>query len=192
MESSTLVDNVVKKLPEEEHAHNETTPYVPNRLFRQAPSTNGKVAYVIFGVTESSGVYHNWSVYSCLIITTAFDPMYRLAAKHYLSSFPPNLKPDNRGYGSYLEADEAWGFFQQTGVVPLGPSDGGVSASTMALRSLPSLSLALGSPAHRVPSSSAHQPPQVDLTAHPPFRTAVPPTFYIVHVGYSPGVYNSL
>jgi hypothetical protein len=48
--------------PDEAHVPDEAVAFVPDRLFRQARSTSGKVAYVIFGITESSGIYYNWCV----------------------------------------------------------------------------------------------------------------------------------
>lgn len=118
--------------------------------------------------------------------------LYRPAANHYLLTFHPNQKPVNRGYETYLEADEAWLFYQKTGVVPLPPIDSGVPASILvrddsdepAMDDHHSLPLAQGSPAHHAP--------QVGCPAHVVFQAATIPKFYIVHVGYSPGVYNSL
>lgn len=172
----------------EDEAHiPEATPFVPDRYFRQARSTSGKLAYVIFGTTERCGVYFNWCV-QCLILQYSFWPIFiRQAAKHYLSTFRLHQKPDNRGYETYFEADEAWTFFQSTGVVPLAPNNGGVAASTLEfLNRIPSSTAA--HPAHRVLSPSAQPTPQVGRT-----QAAIPAVkFYIVHVGYSPGVYNSL
>ena len=55
----------------------------------------------------------------------------RPSTKHHLSLYAFNRKPDNRGYASYNEADEAWAFFRRTGIVPLAPNDGGVAASIL-------------------------------------------------------------
>lgn len=135
----------------------------------------------------TTGVYQN--IQSSLQFLTH---LYRQAAKHYLASYHHNQKPDNRGYGSYLEAEEAWCFFQKTGIVPLAPIDGGVGASVFKDHSAkahhhssPSPSVAQASPANRASSSSG-------LPARLAFRAAHPVTFYIVLVGYSPGVYNFL
>lgn len=87
-------------------------------------------------------------------------------------------------------------FFQKTGAVPLAPIDGGVAASLLVMNqhAAPSSSLVPASPAHCAPLSSAYRTTRVGLPAHPVSQaaTSIPATFYIVHVGYSPGVYNSL
>ena len=118
----------------------------------------------------------------------------RPAVKQYLSTFHHYQKPDNRGYDSYTDADEAWAFYKERGVLPLAPVDGGVAASISSMAhhpSSPSPSVAQASPAHHALSSSAHRTRQVGRT-HPALQAGIPAIFYIVHVGYSPGVYNSL
>lgn len=115
--------------------------------------------------------------------------LYRQAANHYLSTFRTNRKPDNRGYESYSEADEAWLFYQNTGVVPLAPINGGV-ASSILVRDQPSMDHHHSSPLEQ--ASPAHHASQVGHPAHVMFQAGSPAKFYIVHVGYSPGVYNSL
>lgn len=175
----SLTDNVDNKWQGEEHVPEEPIAFAPNRFFRQARSTSGKLAYVVFGITADCGVYYNWYV-ECVIIPTAPDIFFRPAARQYLSKFRPYEKPDNRGYESYLEADEAWSFYKETGVVPLAPLDGSVAASIS--------DRDRSATAH---PSSPHHTPQADRT-HPASRTGIPAIFYIVHEGYSPGVYNSL
>jgi hypothetical protein len=54
--------NVDDILQDKTHVLNEATAFVPDRFFRQARSASGKLAYVIFGFEESSGVYYNWCV----------------------------------------------------------------------------------------------------------------------------------
>jgi hypothetical protein len=115
--------------------------------------------------------------------------LYRQAANRYLLTFRTNRKPDHRGYESYLEADEAWLFYQKTGVVPLAPIDGGVAASIL-VRDQPSMD-----DHHSLPlaqASPTYHAPRVGHPAHVVFQTTLLAKFYIVHVGYSPGVYNSL
>lgn len=112
--------------------------------------------------------------------------LYRQAAKQYLLTFHANRKPDNRGYGSYFKADEAWLFYQKTGVVPLASVDGGVAASILvkdqpAMDDFHSLPLPQASPSHHVL-----------WVGHPALQATILAKFYIVYVGYSPGVYNSL
>lgn len=116
--------------------------------------------------------------------------LYRQATNRYLSTFRPNQKPDNRGYGSYSEADEAWNFFKKTGVVPLAPIDGGVAASRL-FGDQPVMTHHHASPSRSVEQGSSSHPSSSSPACHIP-RVGLPATFYIVHAGYSPGVYNSL
>jgi hypothetical protein len=176
----------------DEACPNQITALVPDRFFRQARSTSGKLAYVVFGSGESSGVYNNWCV-KFQSLRQLLTRLYRQAANYYLSTFRPNQKPDNRGYDSYLEANEAWNFFRKTGIVPLAPIDGGVTANLAMDQHhvLPSPSLPQSSPVRRALSSPVHMP-RVGLPTHLGFQAAIPATFYVVHVGYSPGVYNTL
>jgi hypothetical protein len=66
---------------------NETIAFVPDRFFRQARSASGKLAYVIFGASESSGVYYNWCV-KCPFMSTAPD-LFIQASSQALSLIIP-------------------------------------------------------------------------------------------------------
>ena len=64
-ESPAVVDldtvDIILTLP-----HSAPGSFIMNRSFRQARLTTGKLAYVIFGSLEDSGVYYNWLVFSLI------------------------------------------------------------------------------------------------------------------------------
>jgi hypothetical protein len=204
--------------------------FVLDRSVRQARSTSGKLVYVVFGSDDGNGLYYNWYVYCVILPYPLLMHLCRPSAKHYLSLYPPNKKPDNRGYASYEEADEAWAFFRRTGVVPLSPIDGGVPASLLKETPLVPAQPAIAhtaspaqqaptSPAYRTPASPAYRTPASPTcrtpaspaprtpaspaprtpaspapraqTMQPAIQAAIAPRFFIVLVGYSPGVYIS-
>lgn len=90
-----------------------------------------------------------------------------------------------------------------TGAVPLAPFYGGVAASQH-LCDAPLVPVQLtaptqspphqtsSSPAHRAPASPAHHTTPRAQTMLPSDQTATASQFFIVLVGYSPGVYTSM
>lgn len=65
--------------------------HVPDRFFRQVRSSSGKLAYVIFGIEESSGVYYNWCV-KCQIITSIPDSLVQASSQPLSLVIPPKSK----------------------------------------------------------------------------------------------------
>ncbi|KAF8816260.1 hypothetical protein BYT27DRAFT_7077625, partial [Phlegmacium glaucopus] len=177
----------------------------PDRDLRQPRFSRGKVAYVIFG-DQTTGIYYNWN--SC---------EYKLNSYSHIGDW----KPRYYGYATYDEATVAWAFYLETRIVPHSPSDGGVSTTPVPLAqpmtpqrschpfSYPSPSLRnLPTPAeHGSPSqasSVASSQARSRITSPPPplYSQLAPlsqsytlpihqTAFFVVIVGYNPGVFAS-
>jgi hypothetical protein len=130
-----------------------------------------------------------------------------------------NRKPRYYGYATYDEAKVAWDFFLETCVVPFSPLDGGVSATPVPPAQPVTPQRNRGRPlsyALRLsPTPAQHGSPNQASLASPPARSTVtspsPPlysqlaqshshsiqqttetAFFVVMVGYNPGVFTSL
>jgi hypothetical protein len=191
----------------------------PNRELRQARSSGGKLAYVIFG-DQTTGIYYNWyDLSSCWVhIKLKFS---RNSCEYKLNSYSHSgsRKPRYYGYATYNEAIAAWAFYLENRVVPFPPLDGGISATPVPSAPLaqpmtpqrnrqPNVQFnALGSsPTPGSPSraSFASPPARSTIISSPPPlssqlsslspRHTLPiqqTTFFIVMVGYNPGVFAS-
>ena len=118
-----------------------------------------------------------------------------------------NERPDNRGYDSYEGAEEAWNFFKRTGVVSLAPFYGGIAASQhlystprhaplspayhVASPPAPRTPRSHASPANRTPGPSRYIVPHAQ-SIQSNDQPVIHSPFFIVLVGYSPGVYTSM
>jgi hypothetical protein len=201
----------------------------PDRDICQTLSVGGKLAYVVFG-DKTTGVYYNWYVSISLIAGVTYN-MCRHACNHKLNSFAQasSRKPCFYGYATHEEAETAWAFYIETGIIPHSPVEGGVSATPVpqaqpvtpkrnrrrCLNVQGSAVSAANASSHL--TSNSPMPDSLDFnrvasspggrTVLPPLYAELPPLsqpriltvarraeealFFIVTVGYNPGVYTA-
>ena len=84
----SMTDNVDDKQQGDAHVPEEPIAFPRDRFFRQQRSTTGKLAYVVFGITEECGVYYNWYI-ECVIILTAPDIFFQVSNQTVSLDIPP-------------------------------------------------------------------------------------------------------
>ena len=126
-------------------------------------------------------------------------PLGRNACEHKLKSYGDH-KPRYYGYTSYGEAEEAWEFYLETGIVPNRPANGGVAATLVPTtphrnRNRTFQGVTDSHPRGYTPSplSDTQSPTfsQRTLSTQPEQTEAAESSFFVVFAGYNPGVYTS-
>ncbi|KAF8798806.1 hypothetical protein BYT27DRAFT_7343195 [Phlegmacium glaucopus] len=167
-------------------------PVGPDRYAQQPRSKTGKIVYVVFG-GANTGIFFNWA-----------------ACDYCLRGFSGGREPFMRGYDRYEDAKADWVSFCATAILPqaiknimLTPQRAGGSqpSPSPAPRGSPAhvsyrgLSVPMAhraSPTLASQSTATHCPtstPKTQPGTSYGHQQAIPKKFYVILVGYTPGVF---